>query len=480
MIASAAPEPRTRPRTLALVFAAALAVRLLYDFALYLGFGAPGLLGPDSTGYLVLGRTFAAALAAGTIEGWALLGPDLSLMPLFTWALTFVVWAGGDAAPLIFASGQALLDAGTCACVAAIAAQFSPRLAIWAGLAAALTPTSIVVAGLVYTDTPFVFFATFALYAALRWLESPRWRWALLLGVALGLAALTRALIVLWVPPLMIFLALVLLLRRSFGRGALAQLATVGALFALFLAPVVARNVAQYGAWAVTAQGGNHLSHWVLPLVKEGVDGTPREKTNAATNQALAARFKDYPTANPFANAAMMSAYAREELGRLGWSAIARAWAIGAAINLASPAVVHIPPVSNLPRTGFYDTPGATFTEKAGNFLFGSGNLLYSRLLVAGLLGVAAIRIVQLIGLIALFRRRGNIAGILLLAGWCLYILAVNGPIASPKYRLPLEPPLAVLSGAGLAALAGRRRRGASGQSDAHRPEILRHHLPHQ
>jgi hypothetical protein len=47
----------------------------------------------------------------------------------------------------------------------------------------------------------------------------------------------------------------------------------------------------------------------------------------------------------------------------------------------------------------------------------------------------------------------------LLLAGWCLYILAVNGPVASPKYRLPMEPALAVLTGAGLASLFNRRRR---------------------
>ena len=32
----------------------------------------------------------------------------------------------------------------------------------------------------------------------------------------------------------------------------------------------------------------------------------------------------------------------------------------------------------------------------------------------------------------------------LLLIAWILFILVVNGPIASPKYRLPLEPAFAV------------------------------------
>ena len=39
---------------------------------------------------------------------------------------------------------------------------------------------------------------------------------------------------------------------------------------------------------------------------------------------------------------------------------------------------------------------------------------------------------------------------------WFLYILAINGPVASPKYRLPIEPVLMVLTGAGL-SFARRR-----------------------
>jgi hypothetical protein len=36
---------------------------------------------------------------------------------------------------------------------------------------------------------------------------------------------------------------------------------------------------------------------------------------------------------------------------------------------------------------------------------------------------------------------------------WCAFVLAVNGPVASPKYRLPMEPVLMVLAGAGLYAI---------------------------
>jgi hypothetical protein len=42
-----------------------------------------------------------------------------------------------------------------------------------------------------------------------------------------------------------------------------------------------------------------------------------------------------------------------------------------------------------------------------------------------------------------------------LFAGWIGYILVVNGPVASPKYRLPIEPVLVLLSAAGLLLVRG-------------------------
>jgi hypothetical protein len=50
-----------------------------------------------------------------------------------------------------------------------------------------------------------------------------------------------------------------------------------------------------------------------------------------------------------------------------------------------------------------------------------------------------------------------NWPALFLAASWCGYILLVNGPVASPKYRLPLEPLFNVAAGAGLIALRDRR-----------------------
>ena len=77
-----------------------------------------------------------------------------------------------------------------------------------------------------------------------------------------------------------------------------------------------------------------------------------------------------------------------------------------------------------------------------------------------GIAGVAVMRVLQLVGLAALLRRREHWPPLALFGLWIAFVLAVNGPIATPKYRLPIEPPLMVMTGAGLYTLS-RWRHGA-------------------
>jgi len=101
--------------------------------------------------------------------------------------------------------------------------------------------------------------------------------------------------------------------------------------------------------------------------------------------------------------------------------------------------------------------------EKIANFLFRSENVLYVWILLVGAAGVAVMRLIQAIGLFALLRLKHIRLELLLLGGWCVFVLLVNGPIASPKYRLPIEPALVLAAAAGLVQfqswLAAMRRR---------------------
>lgn len=438
------------------IFFTAVAIRWGYALLLFAMMGDAGLQGVDSIGYLANAHTFARDVAAGSLQGTEWVGPNTIVMPLFAWLISFNALLFGKLAALAYVLMQGLLDAGTCLLVYGMAAALHPRFAIPAAVVATLNPTQIVLSGLVYTDTLFVFFVALFLFAAVRWLQTPAWHWAALMGLGLGAATMVRALAAPWVPVLLLFLLITALLSKALSRRVVAQLSATAAIFAVCVAPVLWRNVSAHGAWALTSQSGMHLALWVVPLVKEAHDSTPWQQTFEKMQQRTRERFPT-PISNPFEQSRQSMQIAREALAELGLAAMVKAWITGAAINLGSPAIILSPLVSRLPRTGFYATPGLSPVEKIKNFLFHSDNPIYAWILLIGIAGLIAVRLIQLAGLIAVLRIAGQIPPLFLFALWFAYILAINGPVASPKYRLPLEPPLAVLTGAGIALLRWRK-----------------------
>jgi 4-amino-4-deoxy-L-arabinose transferase-like glycosyltransferase len=445
------------------IFFAALAIRWVYALGIFASMGEAGLTGTeysDSHRYLGEAHSFAAAILANAVHGWDWLGPSLVTMPLFTWLMTLHVLLFGASGPLAYVLTQGVLDAGTCLLVYGLARELNARYTFRAAIAAVINPPQIILSGLVYTDTPFAFCVALFLFAAVRWLRAPTARWAILLGLGLGAAALIRILVAPWAAILLLFLLFAAAFGHRLSSRAIPQLAGAAAIVGLCLAPVLGRNVAQYDSWALTPQAGVHLARWVVPLVQEARNGTPWARGQAEMEERVRERFGP-PAANPFEESRRYNEIGREELGKLGTAAMAKAWIFGAAINLGAPAIILSPPIAQLPRTGFYDTVGSTLLAKVGNFLFRSDNAFYAWALLLGIAGVAIVRAIQLCGFIGILRGGGQWPSMLLLAGWFVYVLAINGPIASPKYRLPLEPLLCVLTGAGFCLLRTWRKKSA-------------------
>lgn len=447
-------EARTATgQRLPLLFAGAVALRWAYSMAMFAAMGEDGLLGMDSRGYLSAIREFAGRVAAGSVHGWQFVSTsDFSLAPLAPWAWTSSVLVFGDHAALAFVLFQGMLDGATCLLVFGMAYSLDRRIAWPAAIAAALNPTQIVMAGLFYTDTLFLFFVACSLYAALRWLKGLSLPWAAALGLGLGCAALTRMLIVPWAALLLAYLLVIACLRRKEWTALAGQLCAGGLILAVCLAPVIARNVFQYHTFAITAQAGAHSVYWIAPLVRQAKDGTPWTQGAEDMKQLVKERGADTDD-NPFKQSRRLEAIGRDAIRELGLSAVVKAWTFGAAINLGAPALLLSPPVQNLPRTGFYDTPGTSMPGKIMNFMFRSDNALYAWLLIGGIVGVVIFRLLQLAGAVILLRSGADMAAFILLASWIGYIVLLNGPVASPKYRLPIEPPLMVLAGAGIAGL---------------------------
>ncbi len=453
--------------TLARGFIAALAIRWAYALIIFAAMGEAGLRGVDSETYIIISQRFAAAIAAGTVHGWDWFGPHTALMPLYGLFTACIQLLFGSHSAIAYVLIQGVIDSGTCALITLTAAQIDPRYAKPALIAAAINPTQIVMSGLFYPDTPFVFFVALSLLGTVRWILAPTATNSALTAIGLSCAALTRVLIAPWVVALVVVLAVTQFWRALLSRRIAIQLACILLVPAIFLGAVLARNVAQFGTWSLTSQGGLQLMT-VVPWVKQAKDGTPWAETY---QQLIAEHDRRYPAApkDLFEESRRYSEVAGEVWRSLGLIATAKAWVYGAVINLVSPAVIISPPVIQTPRTGFYRTPGNSMTEKILNFLFHSESALYTWVLLAGGIGVAIIRLVQLVGGIALLRDSWQtpLFPVTTLFGlWLCFILAVNGPVASPKYRLPMEPVLNILTAIGVCRLCEwNSRRGQKTQT---------------
>jgi 4-amino-4-deoxy-L-arabinose transferase-like glycosyltransferase len=419
------------------VFCVALAIRLANVVLLP---GREAFFGEaDSRMYWELGRALAnPATLLSTLQSMT------DRMPLYPLLLAAIQAAFGDA-PRIVALVQAGIDAGTCALIAAIGVLLSPAIGLVAGLLAALSPNLIIYSSQVLTDTTFTFFVALMLLSGARFMLNPTAGMALLAGFAGGLSLATRpvaALMLLAAVPLVFIVAVAQRRTPSFAIAATVVFA-IGC--ALPIAPVMLRNAALYSTLSLTSQTGDHLAYWIVPLVTERADGTSYQtsvdRMQARVQQRLAER--KISEASPFRASAIKSEIAWEELSRLPVKAHLRAWSEGALVNLATPAVLLDPRVRALPKPSFYNTPGQSLWEKSRAYLFERPGL-YQVVLALGLVTLAPFVVLELIGLIMLSRIQPLAA--LLAASIIGYFLVINGPVASPKYRLPFEPILIVLS----------------------------------
>lgn len=469
-------------RVLWLIFGVALGLRVAYAVAMYLLAGPDGLLSEDSGLYLSLGEIFVrhGDFVRPTLDSVV---PETERMPLYVIWLALHRALSGASDPLFPALTQGALDGLACLLIARIAGLFDRRLMLPAGLIAACNPTQIVVSALILNDSLFFLFCCLALYAALDWLRAPNWRAAIVLGGALGLGVSTRTMLLPWTALLALLLPFLALIvggigarladaARRFGWN-VAHMTLVVLLCLVVQAPIFARNLGLYGSIYLTSQGGTHSLLWIAPLVREAVDGTSHEQGAREYEARFIARYPT-PSENPFEQSRQRDALAREVLGELGAGAIAKAWAIGAAINLFSPAALVSPPMRALPRTSFFGAPGETKLDKIRNFLFANASPTYAWIMVLTGIVAIALRLVEVFGLgLAARARRAASArlwrtSLAVLILWAGYVLLINGPIASAKYRLPIEP----LAALGLAVVirALLDRRAERGAPAAHAP----------
>ena len=456
------------PRFLLGLFLFALVVRLSYVLAGYWLVGPESLLGPDSLGFLQQAQFLADGRSAFTADETGAFALDINNMPVAFLLMALTLTAGQTPDPLMFVLVQCGFDSLTCLIIGWIVSRLHAQAAIAATVLAAVNPTQIVLSGLFYTDTVFTFFVAAALAVSIRWLERPGYGWCVLIGLLWGAALMTRAFVLYWLFLLpFLLLPAAAFLERRLRLDRLVQVGMAAICCIAVAAPILDRNYERYERISLSAQSGAHLLYWVLPLVKEFKDGTPVAETNVTSHRDLVARYPDYKALSPFAQSDLHAGIAREELRKLGLSAIAGAWTTGAILNLGAPATTIMPLVDNLPRQGFYGTPGDNTADKIFNFLTQDGASVYIGATLIGGMAMPVWLVFALLGFAAVCRSGGfPLATGLLLFLWAGYTLGINGPVVSPKYRLPLEPVWVAFFAIGITAawtrLTGRRMRNAA------------------
>ena len=441
-------------RFLVLLFAAALALRIVNLLTLA---GDDGLFQfGDSNAYL---NGAEAWLKSGTfgdyLEGEFVLPSER--MPGYFWFLAGIhSLSGGSLAAIVLV--QSLFDAGTCVLIALLATRILPEAGRLAGIAAAVWPNLIIHANLVLQDTLFLFFFTASLLAMAHVARRPSLRVVAVAGLLFGLAFLTRSVVQFLVPVLSVAV-LILVMRRCPGpwRG-IAAAAVFLIAAAAPISPVLYRNLTNFGAVAPTTQAGLHLLLWTVPLVRADQNGTTMEaestKMNAMFNAHLKTRGLAREKLDPFALDREMRAVAMKELLATPLWRLAKVWVQGAAINILSPSILSDGRVRALPRPSFAETRGTGLISRAWHYFFDDFRLFQALILLA-IAGTLVVVLFQLAGLWRLLRRAPFAAlGLVLLIG---YFLAISGPTAGPKYRMPIEPALIILLAAGLSPLFRRR-----------------------
>ncbi|HSM95849.1 MAG TPA: glycosyltransferase family 39 protein [Rhizomicrobium sp.] len=121
---------------------------------------------------------------------WWSQNPDwgyFSKPPMIGWVIWLTTAIFGDAEWAI-RIGSPLLHALTALLVFGIARRcFDARIGMLSAIAYLTTPGASYSSGLISTDVPLLFFWAIALYGFVRAMEDPRWRWAIVTGIAFGL-----------------------------------------------------------------------------------------------------------------------------------------------------------------------------------------------------------------------------------------------------------------------------------------------------
>lgn len=351
---------------------------------------------------------------------------------------------------------QIIIDALTCVLIGILGGIIWENAFLISGLLASINLNMIVYSHFILSDSLFLSFFVGLLILMFKFMKSPSFLIGALIMVGFGLLSLLRP-VVLYMSILII--PFIILRYRYYRKDNLIKAILYGLLWGLLfiaiISPWMYRNYKIYNKFALSAQTGQYLLHYIVPFVWQYSRGIPfiegMKNAIESFNEQMVKLGKDPAQMDPFERSALETEIAFDFLQQAPKTAVLKAWLFGIAKNLFSPALVDLSYLLKIERPHFFYTEGKTLLERAGNFIRNMPGL-FGWFLCGSLAGTALMRLIQLWGLVVCLKRdiwKGSLMVILI-----GYFLAVSGPIGYAKYRLPFEPILIILLAIGAYSIA--------------------------
>lgn len=383
--------------------------------------------------------------------------PDVERVPGYSIILALVstLWAE-DLMPIVIL--QVFLDSMSCVLIYRLSENLWKGSGWIGGLLAAVNIGMVTYCHFILNDSLFLFVFLMLILAMQHFMRNPAWKWSMFAGAGIGLAAYIRPVIIYFPLFIIPFFFLYLIMNEKGSLvSALGKAGLVGLVFLISLLPWLARNHFHYGHYRLTAQGGEHLLQYIVPFAWQYSRGIPfiegMKEANAIFDKKMERDGIDQKKLGPFEKSNLQIQMAKEILSQESKSAIIRAWIFGMVKNLFAPAIIDMSYLLGIGRPHFFYTEGKTLIERGWNFIRGIQGF-FGWVVIVSIVGMIVSRVLQVWGLIVLFRRKKWEAFLCLLI--ILYFLLVSGPVGYAKYRLPFEPILIFLMAISLRDLWGK------------------------
>jgi 4-amino-4-deoxy-L-arabinose transferase-like glycosyltransferase len=353
---------------------------------------------------------------------------------------------------------QALVDSLTVIAIALAARAFSQDLVIPAAITAAILPNFIVHASSILPETLFIAFFSWGLCSLLWGLRSRHEiAWLLIAGILFGFALLTR--------PVLMFFPFILLPVLTYALGttghswrqciAIAFIPPIAMI--VVVSPLLIFDFAKFGYLELSSQTGMHLLYWVYGCLATPWPCADRGRLVVELTPLVAERIHTLGVDphNAFAVSEVQRNLAIRlildlPLWQIVWGMI---W--GAFKNLMQTSFYRVFTQYDQPLTFFSAMQGTTFFERLRNFALVNWGNFFMMMWILSQSCLVLSRVIQFYGVVRGLRVRHYRALTIILLVTILYFILINGPIADPKYRIPVEPPLIIFFALGVAPLIG-------------------------